>query len=562
MPETPPAPIKRVDAVIIGAGFSGLYMLHRLRDQLGLTARVFEAGGGVGGTWYWNRYPGARSDSDSYLYCYSFDRDLWQEWEWSERYPEQHEILAYLEHVAQRHDLNRDISFDTRVTAATFDEAAGRWTVTTSTDSDSNSGQTVSAQFVITAVGALSASNTPDFPGASTFGGASYHTGEWPHEGVDFTGQRVAVIGTGASAVQAIPLIAQQAADLTVFQRTANYIVPARNGPVDPEVTRARKGDYAGIWDRVRASSFGFELNFLEKGALESSDEEIERELMERWNAGGFGIWLGSYGDIFFSDEANAKVRRFLDERIREKVDDPATAELLVPKGYPFGCKRNPLDSGYYETFNLPHVHLVDVKSNPVAEITPAGLRLTDGTEYEFDAIVYATGFDAMTGPLNKIEIRGRDGRLLQAKWEAGPRTYLGLMSAGYPNLFTITGPQSPSVLSNMPVSIEQHVEFIGDIIAAVRDRGAQAIEPASEAEDAWVDHSQELAQASLFPTADTWYMGANIPGKPRVFLPYLGLVGPYRQRCDEIAAAGFEGFEFTARTGQASPTDKEGAQT
>ena len=560
MPDAPTAPAEsrvtaepaglpdHVDAVIIGAGFSGLYMLHRLRDEMGMTARIFEAAGGVGGTWYWNRYPGARSDSDSYIYCYSFDRDLWQEWEWSERYPEQHEILAYLEHVAERFGLNRDIEFSTRVTAATFDEAASRWTVTTDT------GRSVTAQFVVTAVGALSASNTPQFPGADTFGGDSYHTGLWPHEGVDFTGQRVAVIGTGASAVQAVPLIAQQAADLTVFQRTANYIVPARNGPVDPAVQRARKDDYAGIWGRVRSSSFGFELYFLEKGALESTDEEIERELMDRWDRGGFGIWLGSYGDIFFSDEANAKIRKFLNERIREKVHDPQTAAVLTPQGYPFGCKRNPLDSGYYETFNLPHVHLVDVKANPIAEITPHGLRLTDGTEYEFDAIVYATGFDAMTGPLNKIDIRGRDGQVLRDKWSGGPRTYLGLMSAGYPNLFAITGPQSPSVLSNMPVSIEQHVEFIARIIGAVRDRGAQAVEPAPGAEDAWVAHNQELAQATLFPTADTWYMGANIPGKARVFMPYLGLVGPYRQKCDEVAAAGFEGFEFTGSS------DKEGA--
>jgi cyclohexanone monooxygenase len=473
---------------------------------------------------------------------------MWQEWEWSERYPEQHEILAYLEYVAQRFGLYRDIEFSTRVTAATFDEAASRWTVTTDT------GRQFTAQFVISAVGALSVSNVPKFPGADTFAGDSYHTGLWPHEGVDFTGQRVAVIGTGASAVQAIPLIAQQAADLTVFQRTPNYILPARNGPVDPGVKRTRQGDYAGIWARVQSSNFGFELYLLDKGALESSDEEIERELMERWNQGGFGIWLGSYLDIFFSDEANAKVRKFLNERIREKVHDPETAELLTPKGYAFGCKRVPLDSGYYETFNLPRVHLVDVKTNPIAEITPAGLRLTDGTKCEFDAIVYATGFDAMTGPLNKIDIRGRDGRRLRDKWADGPRTYLGLMSAGYPNLFTITGPQSPSVLSNMPVSIEQHVEFIARIIGAVRDRGAQAIEPTSQAEDAWVAHNQEVAQASLFPTADTWYMGANIPGKPRVFMPYLGLVGPYRQKCDEIAAAGFEGFEFTGST------DKEGA--
>jgi cyclohexanone monooxygenase len=536
---TSPARPADLDAVVIGAGFSGLYMLHRLRNEMGLSVRVYEIGGGVGGTWYWNRYPGARSDSDSYVYCYSFDRELLQEWEWSERYPEQHEIRAYLEHVTERYDLARDIRFHTRVTGATFDEDAGLWTVTT------DSGDRVTARFVITAVGALSAANMPAFEGADTFEGASYHTGRWPHEGVDFTGLRVGVIGTGASAVQAIPLIAREASDLTVFQRTANYVVPANNGPVPPDVVAARKRDYDSIWKRVRESNFGFELYFLEKGALEVSDEELERELMARWEAGGFGIWLGAYADIFFVDEANAKVRAFLHDRIREKVTDPETAELLIPKGYPFGVKRNPLDSGYYETFNLDHVHLVDVKANPIAAITPTGVRLEDGAEYAFDAIVYATGFDAMTGPLNSLDIRGREGRLLREKWAEGPRTYLGLTSAGFPNLFMITGPQSPSVLSNMPVSIEQHVEFIARIIEDMRERGATTIEPTAEAEEAWVAHNQELANGTLFPTADTWYMGANIPGKPRVFMPNLDFVGPYRAKCDEIVAGGYPGFVF-----------------
>jgi cyclohexanone monooxygenase len=544
---TSPARSTDLDAVIIGAGFSGLYMLHRLRDVMGLSARVYETGGGVGGTWYWNRYPGARSDSDSYIYCYSFDRDLLQEWEWSERYPEQHEIRAYLEHVTDRYDLAKDIRFETRVTAATFDEDAAAWTVETDT------GERVTARFVITAVGALSAANTPSFEGVGSFRGASYHTGRWPHEGVDFSGLRVGVIGTGASAVQAIPLIAREASDLTVFQRTANYIVPANNGPVPPETVAARKADYDNIWQRVRDSNFGFELYFLEKGALDVSDEELERELMARWEEGGFGIWLGAFADIFFVDEANAKVRAFLHDRIREKVSDPETAELLIPKGYPFGVKRNPLDSGYYETFNLDHVHLVDVKANPIAAITEEGLRLEDGTAYAFDAIVYATGFDAMTGPMNKIDIRGRGGRLLREKWADGPRTYLGLTSAGFPNLFTITGPQSPSVLSNMPVSIEQHVEFIGRIIGDLDARGAATIEATPEAEEEWVAHNQELANGTLFPTADTWYMGANIPGKPRVFMPNLDFVGPYRAKCDDIAAGDYPGFAFSA-TGARAP--------
>jgi cation diffusion facilitator CzcD-associated flavoprotein CzcO len=529
-----------VDAVIIGAGFSGLYMLHKLRNQMGLTARVVEAGGGVGGTWYWNRYPGARSDSDSYVYGFTFDEQLWREWEWSERYPEQHEIRAYLEHVAQRFDLYPDITFHTRVTWATFDENTDTWTVGTDT------GEPLTARFVIAAVGALSAANTPRFAGIETFRGESYHTGHWPHERVDFTGKRVGVIGTGASAVQAVPLIAQEAADLTVFQRTANYVIPANNGPVPEPVREQRKQDYAGIRERIQNSAFGFELTLLEKGAAESTDEEIDAVLQPRWDAGGFGIWLGSYVDMFFLDEANAKVRRFLHEKIRAKVDDPETAELLIPKGYPFGCKRNPLDSGYYETFNLPHVHLVDVQANPISEITPSGVRLRDGSEHEFDAIVYATGFDAMTGPMDRIDIRGRGGELLREKWAEGPRTLLGLMSAGYPNLFIITGPQSPSVLSNMPVSIEQHVDFVAKMIGELAERGAASIEPTREAEDAWVAENQALAEATLFPTADTWYMGANIPGKPRVFLPNLSFVGPYRAKCDRIAENDYEGFTFS----------------
>jgi cation diffusion facilitator CzcD-associated flavoprotein CzcO len=537
------------DAVVIGAGFSGLYMLHKLRDDLGLTVRVYEAGGDVGGTWYWNRYPGARCDSDSYIYCYSFDKQLWLDWEWSERYPEAPEIRSYLQHVADRFDLPKDIQFSTRVTAAAFDEETGRWRITT------DAGETVTARYLISAVGSLSAVNTPKFPGIDSFAGDSYHTGHWPHEGVDFTGKRVGMIGTGASAVQSIPLIARQAADLTVFQRTANYVVPANNGPVPEHVRQARKADYEGIRERLRNSNFGFELYFEEKGALETTHEERYRVLQERWDEGGFGIWLGSYVDIFFVEEANGYVREFLHDRIREKVHDPETAELLVPKGYPFGCKRNPLDSGYFETFNRENVHLVDVKANPVTEITPAGVRLGDGTEYGFDALVYATGFDAMTGPLTRIDIRGRDGRRLRDKWAEGPRTYLGLASHGFPNLFTITGPQSPSVLSNMPVSIEQHVEFIGRIIGDMRERGAELIEPTPEAEDAWVDHVAVQAAGTLFPTADTWYMGANIPGKPRVFLPSLDFVGPYRAKCDEIASRDYEGFTFTARNDPAGAT-------
>ncbi len=531
------------DAVIVGAGFSGLYMLHRLRNEMGFSARVYEAGSGVGGTWYWNRYPGARSDSDSYIYCYSFDEDLRQEWEWSERYPGQPEILGYLEHVTDRFDLRRDIQFSTRVTDASFDEDARRWTIRTDV------GETVTARFFVTAVGALSAANLPDIPGRETFAGEWYHTGRWPHEGVDFTGKTVGVIGTGATAIQAIPLIAQESERLTVFQRTANYATPARNGPVDPEVTWQRKADYDEIWDRLRQSYFGFELYFIDRSALDDSPEERDRELQARWDAGGFGLWLGNYNDLFFTREANDTVSEWLRGKIAERVDDPATAEKLTPRDHPFGTKRVPLESNYYEAFNRDNVELVDVRAAPIEEITPTGLRTKDA-EYAFDVLVLATGFDAMTGPLNNIDIRGRGGQLLRDKWAEGPRTYLGVSSADYPNLFFITGPQSPSVLSNMPVSIEQHVEWISGIIQHMRDSGLEVIEPSREAENEWVEHSQQVAHATLLPQSATWYMGANIPGKPRVFMPYLGGVGPYRQRCDEIAANDYEGFTFADREG------------
>ena len=526
------------DAVIVGAGFSGLYMLHRLRNEMGLSARVFEEGDGVGGTWYWNRYPGARSDSDSYIYSYSFDKELWQEWEWSERYPGQEEIQSYLEHVTDRFDLRRDIRLSTRVSGATFDEEREVWEVRT------DSGDVVTARFFIAAVGALSAATRPDIPGRDTFEGEWYHTGLWPQEGVDFTGKTVGIIGTGATGIQAIPLIAEQAERLTVFQRTANYAIPARNGPVDPEVQEARKADYEGIWERVRNSFAGHELWFIERGALEDSPEQREHEFRERWDRGGFGLWVGNYNDIFFTKEANDTVSEWMRRRIAERVDDPETAEKLTPRDHAFGTKRVPLETNYYEAFNRDNVELVDVKAAPIREITPTGLR-TEEAEYEFDVLVFATGFDAMTGPLNRIDIRGRGGQLLRGKWAEGPRTYLGLTSAGFPNLFFITGPGSPSVLTNMPVSIEQHVEFVSKIVGDMGERGAEIIEPTQRAEDGWSDHVQELAHATLFPESATWYMGANIPGKPRVFMPYLGGAGPYRQKCDEIATNDYEGFAF-----------------
>jgi cation diffusion facilitator CzcD-associated flavoprotein CzcO len=527
------------DAVVIGAGFSGMHMLKSLRDKLGLNVRVYEAGETVGGTWYWNRYPGARCDSDAYIYCFTWDKQLLQDWEWSERYPEQPEILRYLEHVARRHDLKRDMQFNTRVTGAEFDEAAKLWRVHT------DKGDEVTARFLIAAVGSLSTTNMPQFKGLETFKGRWYHSSRFPHGGVDFTGKHVAVIGTGATAVQAIPEIAQQAKRLTVFQRTANYCVPARNGKVDPEVTAARKADYDGVVRRIRESFFGFEYDFIPKSVLETTPEEREREFDRMWDAGGFAFWLANYQDMFFSHEANELCADYIRRKIRSTVKNPDVAEKLMPKGHHYGTKRQPLDTNYYETFNKDNVLLVDAASDGGIEaITETGIR-AGGKEYQCDIIVFATGFDAMTGPLKALNLKGRGGLRLDDVWADGPHSYLGISVAGFPNLFTITGPQSPSVLSNMPVSIAQHVEWVTDCIDAMRKAGKTIIEATPEAQDQWVSHVNEIVDATLMTSANSWYMSANIAGKPRAFLPYLDPegVGGYRKRCDEVAANGYQGF-------------------
>jgi cation diffusion facilitator CzcD-associated flavoprotein CzcO len=530
-----------LDAIVIGAGFSGMHMLKSLRDKLGLKVQVYEAGETVGGTWYWNRYPGARCDSDAYIYCFTWDRQLLQEWEWSERYPEQPEILRYLEHVARRHDLKRDIQFDTRVTGAEFDEAAKLWRVRT------DKGDDVTARYLIAAVGSLTTMNMPQFKGLETFKGKWYHTSRFPHAGVDFTGRSVAVVGTGATAVQAIPEIAQQAKRVTVFQRTANYCVPARNGKVDPEVTAARKADYDGVVRRIRESFFGFEYDFIPKSVLDTTPEEREREFDRMWDAGGFAFWLANYQDMFFSQEANELCADYLRLKIRKTVKDPDTAEKLMPKGHYYGTKRQPLDTNYYETFNKDNVLLIDAATDGgIDEVTEQGIR-AGGKEYTCDIIVFATGFDAMTGPLKALNLKGRGGLTLDDIWADGPHSYLGISVAGFPNLFTITGPQSPSVLSNMPVSIGQHVEWVTDCIDHMRMTNKTTIEATPEAQDAWVAHVNEVVNGTLMTSANSWYMSANIPGKPRAFLPYLAPegVGGYRKTCDEVAAKGYEGFEL-----------------
>jgi len=526
------------DAVIVGAGLAGLYMLHRLRG-LGLTARVYEAGSDVGGTWYWNRYPGARCDVESMDYSYSFSDELQQEWQWSERYATQPEILRYINHVADRFDLRGDIQFETRVTTALFDAATSRWAIQT------DSGERVSARFCIMAIGCLSTAQMPRFPGLETFTGEWYHTGNWPHAGVDFTGQRVGVIGTGASGIQSIPIIAQQATHLFVFQRTPNFTIPAWNALLDPEHERRLKANYAEHRRKNRESRAGFVVPVGDMPALEAPPDERQRAFEACWARGGFGF-TSAFADIGTNMEANDTAAAFVRAKIRDIVRDPAVAETLSPHDHPIGTKRLPLDTDYYDTFNRDNVTLIDVRKDLIEAITPDGLRTREAA-YALDSIVFATGFDAMTGALLNIDIRGRAGGTLKEKWVAGPRTYLGIAIAGFPNLFIITGPGSPSVLSNMMVSIEQHVDWIADCIAYLRACDLAAIEATIEAEDGWVAHVNDVGNTTLYPRADSWYVGANIPGKPRIFMPYVGGVGAYRKICDDIAAKGYEGFTLIA---------------
>jgi cyclohexanone monooxygenase len=532
-PDRPPEVRAAFDAVVVGAGFAGMYMLHRLRE-LGFAARVYEAGGGVGGTWYWNRYPGARCDVESMQYSFSFSEELDQKWDWSEKYAPQPEILAYANHVADRFDLRQHIRFDTRVTAATYDETAKSWRIET------DRGDHVTAQFCIMAVGCLSAANRPPFRGREEFRGPIYHTGEWPHEGVDFTGLRVGVIGTGSSAIQSIPIMAQQASALTVFQRTATYSVPAWNEKLTPEYRKTIKADYPALRAKARARPTGFYFPFNMKPALEATPEERERQYQEAWERGGLPF-LGAYGDLLFEKAANDTIAEFARRKIRELVKDPTTAELLCPDNV-FGCKRLCVDTGYFETYNLPHVKLVDVSKTRIERFTAQGIEV-DGVEYPLDAIVCATGFAAMTGSYDRMRITGRDGVTLAEKWRAGPRAYLGVASTGFPNLFTITGPGSPSVLASMIQAIEQHVDWMVDCMAHMRDIGAATVEPILHYEDEWIEHVNEVSKVSLRSTCSSWYVGANIPGRPRVFMPYIGGFPVYVQKCNEVMTNGFEGF-------------------
>ncbi|SEL58331.1 Predicted flavoprotein CzcO associated with the cation diffusion facilitator CzcD [Rhodococcus maanshanensis] len=524
-----------VDVVVVGAGFAGLYALHKLRGD-GLSVRVFEAGDGVGGVWYWNRYPGARCDVESVDYSYSFDPELQQEWNWSEKYATQPEILEYVNHVADRYDLRRDITFGTRVTDIALDEQTLRWEIRT------DAGDAVSARFVILAVGPLSNANIPAIEGLDSFDGGVYHTAHWPHEGVDFTGKRVGVIGTGSSGIQTIPEVAKQAEQLYVFQRSANYSVPAGNVPLSDEDRAAQKANYPERRRLSFLSGGGSPHQAHPKSALEASEEERREAYEKRWQLGGV-LYSKTFPDQVTNAESNDTARSFWEEKVRAVIDDPEIAELLIPKDHAIGTKRICTDANYYQTYNRDNVTLVNLKATPIESIDAAGVRTAD-EHYEIDALILATGFDAMTGSMEKLNIVGRDGQTLKQAWAEGPKTYLGLGVAGFPNLFNMTGPGSVSVLANMVLHSELHVNWVADAIAHLDERGAVAIEATPEAAAAWVQECSDRAAQTLLPTANSWYMGANIPGKPRVFMPFIGGFGAYGEIIAEVAAAGYKGFE------------------
>ena len=525
-----------VDVVVVGAGFSGLYLLYRLR-KAGFSTRVFERGGDVGGTWYWNRYPGARCDVESLQYSYSFDEQLQQDWHWPEKFSAQPDILAYANHVADRFNLKKDIEFNIEVKASRFDENLKTWKITT------NTGEEIDAQYFIMATGCISTTQIPNIKGLSDYVGNTFHTGDWPHEEVDFSGQSIAVIGTGSSGIQSIPVLAKQAKKLTVFQRTPNYSIPSQNEPMTKKYERSWKDVYSERRKEMRYSAHGSLKDLNDVPAL-SVDEDQRQELYtKRWAIGGTGF-LGSFNDLLTNADANYTAAEYVRQQIKRVVKDKETAEILCPRSYPIGTKRICIDTGYFETYNRENVKLVDISKKPIQRLVADGI-IVDDQLYAFDSIIFATGFDAMTGSIFNVDIKGRGGLALKEKWNAGPKTYLGLMSASFPNLFMITGPGSPSVKSNMIMSIEQHVDLVIETLLSMRRKGLSVVEPELEAENKWVDHVQEVANKTLFPQANSWYMGANIPGKPRLFMPYIGGVGAYREICEEIVANNYRGFKF-----------------
>ena len=536
---------QKFDVVIVGAGFAGMYMLHRLR-KLGLSTVVFEAGDDVGGTWYWNRYPGARCDAESLAYSFSFSSELEQEWEWSERYAPQPEILEYARHVSRRFDLRKDIHFETRVMSAHYQDDSLNWQLET------DKGDSVVASFCVMATGCLSVPQLPDIPGVQNFKGNLYQASKWPHEPVSFKNQKVGIIGTGSSGIQAIPVIAEEAEHLTVFQRTPNFSVPAKNEPLDQNwVDEFKKNYRAHRENHKHAIGSGFGDLKIEpidepmEPILRSqlSEDQATQILEDAWVTGG-AKFMGAIGDQLMNEEANQFAKEFVHRKIHETVADKDTANLLCPTNHPIGTRRICVDIGYYETYNRENVTLVSVKDNPIEEITESGV-MVNGELTALDTLVLATGFDAMTGALLNMDIRGKDGLALSEKWHAGPRSYLGIAVADFPNLFTITGPGSPSVLSNMMVSIEQHVDWMIDCLAHMKEQDLKVFEAQSQAEDQWVSHVNDVASMTLFPKGGSWYLGANVKGKPRIFMPYAAGVGAYREVCDQVTAKGYEGFTF-----------------
>ena len=538
-----------LDAVVVGAGFAGIYALQKLVG-LGFSIRAFETGSGIGGTWFWNKYPGAHSDVESLEYSYSFSDALQQEWTWSKRYAPQAEILKYINHVADRFDLRKFIDFNTRVVSTVLDEQSNLWVIKTST------GETVKARYCIMASGNLSTYRVPEFPGLDRFKGEWYHSSRWPEGGVDVSGKRVGVIGTGSTGIQIVPVVAQSAGHLHVFQRSPNFCLPAQNAPLDADIQHRYKAVYPEKRQAARESVFGL-AGFANptRSALDVSPEERTRQYEKMWEHGSNQAFLTCFTDLLTSQESNDTAAEFVRGKIRAIVEDPKTGELLCPKDHPIGARRLCVGTDYYETFNRPNVTLVDVRSAPIEEITANGIRTLDA-EYELDTIVFATGFDAMTGALREIDIRGRDGLALKDKWNYGPTTYLGLMVTGFPNFFIITGPGSPSVKSNMVFSIEQHVDWIADCIEHLDERNIASIEPAQESESQWVGHVNEVAMRTLYPRAESWYMGSNVPGKPRVFMPYVGGIPAYRKICDDVAADGYRGFVLAPAMLTGTPKD------
>ena len=526
--------IDQFDVIVIGAGVTGLYSLYRLRE-LGFTAMSFEEGDGVGGTWYWNRYPGARFDSESYTYGYSFSEELLKEWEWKEHYSAQPENERYLNYVADKFDLRRHIRFESRVASLVYDEDANRWTATT------DDGYQARSQFVITAIGILSARYVPDFEGLESYEGVWTHTNRWPKEGINMDGKRVGIIGTGATAVQLIPEIAKDVAHLTVFQRTPNFCVPLRNSVIDDDTQAYIKSHYPEIFKQCMDTAGSFMHMFDTRSALSVSEEEKMEQYERLWAEPGFKKWLANFYDVMMPGPANEDYAEFVRNKIRERVHDPEVAEMLVPKNHMFGSKRLPCESGYYEVYNQDNVRLVDVRQDPIARITPRGLRLNGGEDFEFDVLIFATGYDAVTGPLNLIHIEGIGGEVLKEKFANGPRTFMGMSSNGYPNLFTVNA----ASVGNFPRSAEPLVEWVTDAIAHVRDSGHTRIQPTKQAEDDWVEHMKEGGAKILRTQADSWFVGANIPGKARVLLTAPDTAPAMRAKRAEVAANGYQGFSL-----------------